>query len=143
MGFWRLRSWFYCCCCLFGSGGSCFMNTLIRLQFQFHDLILEMGDFLGCLEITLGWQTEALRHLLWNLSSNEYKSQLEEKSKWFSFAHFLIGTFLWLMLECHKSIYMLPPFTKISSKTILKFTWKCHQPLRNLKKNTQQNIIWL
>lgn len=30
------------------------MNTLIGLQFQFHDLILEMGDFLGCLEITLG-----------------------------------------------------------------------------------------
>lgn len=30
------------------------MNILIRLQFQFPDLILEIGDFLGCLEITLG-----------------------------------------------------------------------------------------
>lgn len=56
---------------LFGGGGNGFMNILIRLQFHFHDLILKMWDFLCCLEITLGWQTEALRCLLWILSSNE------------------------------------------------------------------------
>lgn len=30
------------CFFFFGCGGNCFMNTLIRMQFQFHDLILEM-----------------------------------------------------------------------------------------------------
>lgn len=136
MGFQRLQSWFYCCCCLFGSGGSCFMNTLIRLQFQFHDLILEMGDFLGCLEITLGWQTEALRRLLWNLSSNEYKSQLEEKSKWFIFAHFLIGTFLWLMLESHKSTYVTSfykDFFKNPSEVYLKVSPASEKLIENNK----------